>query len=107
MSNLVLAIQAVKQAKEQFEDFQRQYPATRGAKLCELYAHKLNWIGKDLITNPLFGDDIVKGVKQEWESDAYSVPAIYEKFSLLDPNKRELIETIVDGLLAGEEIVFS
>lgn len=104
-SNIVSGIHNLRQAKEHFESFQREHPNTKGDTLFGGYAKRLDWIFKDLVTHPLLTDEIRQGVKQEWESDVFSVPAINEKVALLNPEQREAIEEIIDSMLSGEEIV--
>lgn len=104
-SNIVSSVQNIRQALEHFESFQREYPETKGAKLFKGYGSRLEWIVKDLITHPLLTDEVRKGVRQEWESDVFSVPAINEKVALLNPEQRETVEAIIDSMLSGEEVV--
>ena len=106
MPAIVNAIHAVKQAIENFEDFIREFPASRGARACSQYITKLNWIGRDIITNPHFNEQVRQGAKEDWESDSYAIPAINEKITLLSPQKRELTELFIDALLRGEQINF-
>ena len=105
-SNIVSSVHNIRQALEHFESFQREYPETKGARLFKGYGSRLEWIVKDLITHPLLTEEVRQGVKEEWESDVFSVPAINEKVALLNPQNRETIEQIVDAMLNGEEITF-
>ena len=105
-SNIVSAVHNLRIAKEQFADFQREYPASKGAKIFSMYEGRLDWIVKDLLTNPFLPEDVIQGIRQEWESDVFAIPEIHDKISLLAPDKRELIETLIDALLSGEEILF-
>ena len=43
--------------------------------------------------------------RKELEADDHQVDAIYEKFMLLDTSKKDMIETMVDALLKGEDII--
>ena len=104
-ANIVSAIQSIKQAYEHFESFQREHPNTKGATLFGGYAKRLDWIFNDLVSNPLLTDEVRRGVRKEWESDVFSVPAINEKVALLNPEQREAVEAIIDSMLNGEEIV--
>ena len=103
-ANIVAGIQSLKMAKEHFEDFQRQYPESKGAKLFGQYIKKIDWVHTDLLSHPFLGDEVRQGIKKEIESDVFAVPAIQEKVSLLDPAKRDFIETLIDAMLKGEEI---
>lgn len=103
-SDIVSAIHCMRQAYDHFESFEREHPGSRGAKLMRQYAGKLNWIRTDLITHPFLTDEVREGIKTEWNSDVFSVPAIAENIALLRPEQRELIETLIDAMLRGEEI---
>lgn len=104
-ANIISAIHNLKQANEHFESFQREHPNTKGAKLFGGYSKRLDWIFKDLVSHPLLTDEVRKGVRQEWESDVFSVPAINEKVALLNPEQREAIEEIIDQMLSGQEVI--
>ena len=103
-ANIISAIQNLKMAQEQFEDFCRQFPDSKGEKLFKLYSNKITWIFKDIITHPIISYSVRQGIKQEIASDVYAVPAIVEKIALLTPEQRELIEDTLDAMLAGEEV---
>lgn len=104
-ANIISSIQNIRQAKEHFESFKREHPNTKGATLFGGYSKRLDWIFNDLVSHPLLTDEVRKGVRQEWESDVFSVPAINEKVALLNPEQREAVEAIIDSMLSGEEIV--
>ena len=104
-SNIISAVHNIRMAKEHFEDFQREHPASKGSKLFAMYSGKLDWVVRDLICNPYLPNEVSQGIKQEWESDVFAVTAIQDKVSLLPPDKRELIEDLIDAMLAGEEIL--
>ena len=103
-ANIISAIQNLKMAQEQFDDFRRQYPDSKGERLFKMYADKITWMFKDIITHPFITDDVREGIKHEIASDVYAVPAIVEKVALLTPEQRELIEDTLDAMLAGEEV---
>lgn len=108
-SDVVSSVQNIKQAHEHFSSFQREYPDSKGAKIFENYKKKLEWVVKDLITMPMLTDDVRKGIREEWESDVFAVPAIQEKIALLPPDKRDVVESIIDKVIIGESvtIIFS
>ena len=56
------------------------------------------------MANPGFTKDVLDGIKEEWESDVFSVDAITEKVALLNPGQREIIENIIDEILKGEVV---
>ena len=102
-ANIINAIQNLKMAQEQFDDFRRQYPDSKGDKMFKLYGDKITWMFKDIITHPFITEDVRDGIKHEIASDVYAVPAILEKIALLNPEQRELIEDTLDAMLAGEK----
>lgn len=103
-ANIINAIQNLKMAQEQFEDFCRQYPNSQGSRLFKKYIDKVAWIFSDLITNPFITEEVRIGIKTEIASDVFAVPAIIEKVALLTPDQRDLIESTLDALLSGEEV---
>jgi hypothetical protein len=103
-ANIISAIQNLKMAQEQFEDFIRQYPDTTGSKLFQRYVSKITWIFTDIVSITYLTDEVRAGIRKEITSDVYAVPAIVEKVALLTPEQRELIEDTLDAMLAGEEV---
>ncbi len=103
-SDLVNAIHSVRQAYEHFGSFQRENPGTIGARLMKQYCAKLEWIYGDIITYPLFPQVIRDGIRAEWESDVFTTLAIQEKIAKLSPKEREVVETIIDCIIAGDDI---
>ena len=103
-ANAVSAIHHLRMAEEHYEDFIRQMPKSRGAVLFQSYIKKIRWIYKDILSYPYLNKESRDGIKKEIESDVFSVPAINEKISLLNPDQRELIETTIDAMLSGEEV---
>jgi hypothetical protein len=103
-SNIVSAIHHLRMAKEFFESFRRDYPSSRGDKLFGSYINKVEFIYKDMISYPHLNDEVRDGIRAEWQSDVFAVPALFEKIPLLNPEQRELIETTIDAMLNGEEI---
>ena len=104
-SNIISSIHNLRQAKEHFYNFQLEYPNTKGAALFSGYEKRIDWIYKDLVTHPLLTQEVRDGVRKEWESDVFSVPAINEKVALLNPEQREAIEEIIDQMLSGQEVI--
>jgi len=103
-ANIISAIQNLKMAQEQFDDFCRQYPDSQGSRLFKKYSEKINWIFSDLITNPFVTAEVRIGIKNEIASDVFAVPAIVEKVALLTPDQRDIIESTLDALINGEEV---
>jgi hypothetical protein len=103
-ANIIGAIQNLKMAQEQFQDFCRQFPNNQGERLFKIYVSKIDWIFKDIITHPFLTDEVRLGIKKEIESDVFAVPAILEKIALLKPEQREIIEDVIDAYISGETI---
>ena len=106
-SSIVQSIQHLKQSDEFMKDFIRQAPNTRGAAIFEGYSRKLKWILRDIITFPHFPDEVRQGIKYEIESDAFSVPAITERVALLNPDQRQMLEDMIEDILAGKTVEVS
>ena len=103
-SNIVSAIHSLKQAYDFFESFERDHPASKAEMIFSSYRKKIEWIYRDILTYPHFTEAIRVGIRKEWGSDVFALPALNEKIPLLNPDQRQLIETIVDALLQGETL---
>lgn len=103
-SSVVQAIQHVKIADEFMNDFIRAAPTTRGAVIFGVYSRKLRWILMDILTYPYFDPMVREGIKCEIESDAFSVGAINDLIPLLNPEQREMIESLIEDVLKGKTI---
>ena len=106
-SSIVQSIQHLKQSDEFMNDFIRAAPNTRGAVVFSDYSRRVKWIFNDIITYPHFDDEVRKGIKYEIESDAFSVPAITERVALLNPDQRQILEDMIEDILAGKTIEVS
>lgn len=104
-SNVVSTIQHLKLAYEYMEDFERQNPNTIGQRLFKRYRNTIERIVMDFYTNPSFSNEVREGVKSEWNSDVFTLPAIMDKVSLLNPQQREALEFVIDQLLRGEQLI--
>jgi len=103
-ANIISAIQNLKMAQEQLEDFCRQFPNSQGERIFRNYSKKIDWIFNDIITHPFIKADVRIGIKNEIKSDVFAVPAIVEKVALLTPEQREIIESTLDAMINGEEV---
>lgn len=101
-SNIVQAINKLKQARELFEDFQRELPNSKGSQLAERYKAKIDWIFTDLVSHPHFSDEVRNGIRNEWNGDVFAIDALTDKAGLLTPEKRLEVEDYIDGLLMGK-----
>jgi hypothetical protein len=104
-SNIISAFHHLRMAKEHFQDLQREMPDTLGSRMGKKYEGKIDWIYQDFITIPLFPNEVREGIRNEWKSDVFAVPAINEKVTLLDPEFREMLESVIAENLAGEDIL--
>lgn len=106
MSNSMVAfIQHLKIADEYLKDYIRANPESLGEKIFSDYSRRINFILKDMLTNTKFPDIVRDGLRKEINSDVLAIPEIENKISLLSPEKRELIESVLDAMLSGEEII--
>ena len=103
-ANIINAIQNLRMAQDQFEDFCRQYPNSKGERVFKDYSKRISWMFKDLLTHPFITEEVREGIKKEIDSDVWGVSAIIEKVALLTPEYRDLIEEMIDGIIRGEEI---
>lgn len=106
-SNVVSAIQSLRQAYDHMDSFVRDFDGSLGASIFKTYQNKIEWIYKDFLTNRHLTEEVRAGMRKEWESDVFAVPAINEKIALLPPEKRDLVEAMIDAILRGEEIELS
>ncbi len=103
-SSVIQSIQHLKQSDEFMNDFIRAAPGTRGATIFKDYSRKLQWILRDILTFPYFDDAVRVGIKAEIESDAFGVAAIHDQIPLLNPEQRQMLEELVQDMLAGKTI---
>ena len=103
-SSVVSFIHHLKLADEYAKDFVRSAPGTRGATIFANYSKRINWIFRDVITFPHFGDDVREGMRKEIASDAFSYDSLVEKVSLLNPEQRETLDSLLDDILRGNTI---
>ncbi len=103
-SDLVNGLLHLRIAKHYWDDYRRELKSTPGANLLRNYVNRIDWIYNDLITYPLFTEEIRQGIKKEWNSDTFVVPAVMDKLAFLNPEQRLIIENIMDLMIAGEQI---
>ena len=106
-SNIVSAIHSLKMADDHFNSFQLEHKGSAGDRLFKTYREKINFIFWDLVCHPFLPESVRQGIKNEINSDVFAVPALQEKIPLLPPEQREMVELIIDRLLAGEELSFA
>lgn len=105
-TDLVAALHHLRMAFDHFESFCREHPQSSGGRLCKGYANKCEWVYKDLITHPHFPIEVIEGIRSEWTSDVFTGQAIMEKIVQLNPTEREVVEKLLDALIAGETVEF-
>lgn len=107
VSDLVGGIHSLKQAKQYFESFSREMGGgTAGDKLAKVVLGKIDFSIRELVTFPHFPTPVVHELKKEIDGDNFMVQAIAEKAYRLREDQREMVELMVDSMLAGEEINF-
>jgi hypothetical protein len=104
-SDFLAGFQHLHRGYDHWQSFVRERPGGVAERLFGNYCRKIEWIAKDLITCPLFPSIVREGLKTEWNSDAFMVDAIIEKVMVLTPGQREVIETVLDRIIAGEHTV--
>jgi hypothetical protein len=105
-SHAISAVHSLKQAYEHFLDFGREHPKSTGDYLFTGYAKKIQWIINDLSKKSILPERVRQGIQAEWDTDAWIVPAIVEKCAILNPEQRDIVEEVINGLLKGEIIQF-
>jgi len=105
-SNIVSFIHHLRIAYEYLDDFTRQHPTSIGTRKFSEYMKKIEWMKNDLITQPAFRDspETILGIKEEWNSDVFAIPAIMDKVAKIPPEAREILEEVIDELLKGEKL---
>lgn len=103
-SSVVSCIHHLKLADEYAKDFVRSAPGTRGAIIFADYSKRINWIFRDVITFPHFGDEVREGMRKEIASDSFSYDSITEKVGLLNSDQREILDNLLDDILKGNTI---
>lgn len=68
------------------------------------YINKIEYIVNDIKLHPQCSEEIRQAINEEWNSDILTIDSIQEKVLQLTPNEREIVETILDAVIAGEEI---
>lgn len=103
-SDIVSGLQALKRTYDHWESFIREKPGSLAERMFKEYLKKINWIVFDFLSCPHFPEDVRRGIRKEWTSDGFSVPAISEKVALLSPEQRSAVENVIDLLLSGEKL---
>ena len=68
------------------------------------YVKKMDWMITDLKTEPAVQKELRDAIDLEFNSDVYCVDAILEKTLMLTPDERDILEKIIDGVIAGEDL---
>lgn len=103
-SDIVSGLQALKRAHDHWDSFIREKPGSLAERMFKAYIGKINWIVQDFLSCPHFPDIVRNGIRKEWTSDGFAVPAIADKIALLAPDQRDAVENVIDLLLSGEKL---
>ena len=106
-SDVVSGIQSIRRAYDHWGSFIRERPGSIAERMFGAYCKRLEWIANDMLTCPLFPDIVREGIRREWNSDNFSVPAIVEKVALRPVDQREVVENIIDRLITGERLIIT
>jgi len=103
-SDIVSGLQSLKRASDHWNSFVREKPGSLAERMFKMYLGKINWIVQDFLSCPHFPDIVRNGIRKEWNSDAFTTPAISDKVALLSPDQRDAVENVIDLLLSGEKL---
>lgn len=98
-SDIVQSIINLRKAKYNLQSFCNEYAGSKGESLFSGYLKKIEWIYKDLITNPFLPKEVIDGIKKEWAGDVFVVDVVIEKYMLLTPEEKEEMEVWIDEKL--------
>lgn len=102
MSSLSAGLHHLKIAGEYYQDFIRSNPGSYGARLFKKYIEKIDWIVMDILSNPIFPEDIRNGMREDLNNDVLAISSLEDKIHDLTPELRELAEEMLDIMLSGE-----
>lgn len=103
-SDIVSGIQSIRRAYDHWQSFVRERPGSLAERMFGGYCKRLEWIANDLLSCPHFPDIVRDGIRKEWNSDNFSIPAISEKVALLPVDQRAIVEDVIDQLISGKEL---
>ena len=106
ISSILLAVQHLNIISLCFFNFQKDNPGTVGANLFKGYKNKIDFILSDMLSNSKIPKSVRDQIRIQYNSDPTSFIAIAENAALLSPDQRELVETMIEGLLKGETVEF-
>lgn len=103
-SSIVSAIHHIRIAKEFFDDFCREHPGSTGARLFKGYSERLNFIYRDLKSQPIFynAPDIREGISEQWQADVLGIVELYSQISKIPTEQREALIEVINHILNGE-----
>jgi len=104
-SNIVQGFHHLRKAQLNFEVVKSISHTTFKHNVQTTLIDRIELLKNNFITHLSFNfPPLVKdGINKEWQSDVLAVDNIYNLLHLLSPEKRELVETIIEALIKGEE----
>ena len=106
--SVMSAVHHLRTAIEYMDDFVRESnkkgAGSRGAAMFGEYSRKMRWIITDMMTYPHFCQEVRDGFRNELQSDVFAYQSIIQKCALLEPMQREMLDDVLDRILAGETI---
>jgi hypothetical protein len=94
----------LKMANEYFRDAQREHPNKVSGAVGKKYGDRTEWMMKDFKSNPLLPGFAIEQWSKEMDSDIMFHESISSKALNLTEKQKEILETIIDQVIAGEEI---
>lgn len=104
LSSFIKFIHHLKISTDFCEDLKRSNPNSLAYKMFSDYTKRMNWILNDIITNPVFSNEVRNELRKEINSDLLVIPALIDKIHQIPIAQREIVENIVDCILNNETI---
>lgn len=103
MQTLIGAIQALRTAKDMFNDWRRNFKGKTKEMAIE-YENRITWIYNNITSSRNIRQEVLKVIREEWNSDVYEVDEIAQKSKLLPSESRATLIQLLDAMIAGETI---
>ena len=94
----------MKLSMDYFDDYVREFGNSVGSDYAKRYANKIRWCLQDFRTNTKFPQYAIEDMTTELENDVYAVDSIARKSKQLNTEQKEVLDGLLDMLIAGEEI---
>jgi len=108
-SNIVQGFHHLRKAQLNFEVVKSMSHTTFKRQVQSTLIDRIELLKDNFLTHLSFDfpREVKDGINNEWQSDVLAIDNIYNLLHLLTPEKRELVETIIEALLNNENIEFN